>query len=465
MKTKTYFLFILCYFYVYNINAEVLKFITYDCDSKKEQVIGSSFAFTEPSIKASYVLTSDHIAVQRENVCYKVQRDNQSLDLELVDNDWTTGLALLKFKDINVKFHSTRDQFYDKLLTQAEVQTRNLISQGFPRSSKTILLHKNNAQVLLSDRHHFINIDKAYEVLGLRIENGMSGGVVVSEQGYVLGLITQQIFTSLPGQASIAILSENNSNHGVLIPSYYLKKWTESRLAGEVSLFKTQYQGVNKQIIHSGNLFLMETTAADQQIKLAGGGDGVGVGSESSDEKQFKTISFKLDGKSNIQTEEWQKSYFKGLKPGKAYQVQVGLYINSETNEMKIVKFYSLADFIKSMRSGLVVPIIDYDNGEPIAASAEKRQQGFEAALNLLKSNLLRDGVDVAMLDAISALVQLKDSGVNINLSESFIAHIEHNKLWSRCFTIDLDSTVLVLKELKKLSNQKKGLKPFSGSL
>lgn len=461
MRTRNYFLFILFYFYAYNINAEVLKFVTYDCDSKKEQVIGSSFAFTEQSLKASYVLTSDHIAVQRENVCYKVLIGDQSLDLELIDNDWATGLALLKFKDKNIKFQSTRDQFYDKLLTRAEIQARTLISQGFPRSSKTIILHKNNAQVLPSDRHQFIGLDKTYEILGLRIENGMSGGVVVSEQGYVLGLITQQIFTSLPGQASVAILSENNSNHGVIIPSYYLKKWTESRLAGEVSSFKTQYQGVNRQMIQSGSLYLMETTV-DQQIKLAGGGDGVGVGSESADEKQFKTIAFKLDGKSSIQHEEWQKSYFKGLKPGQVYEVQIGLYINSEANEMKVVKFYSLADFIKSMRSGLVVPIIA--NGEPVAALAEKKQQDFEVALNLLKSNLLREGVDVAMLDAISALVQLKDSGVNINLSESFVAHIEQNKLWNRCFSIDLDSTVVVLKELKKMSNQKKGLKTFSGS-
>lgn len=463
MRTRNYFLFLLFYFYAYNINAEVLKFVSYDCDSKKEQVIGSSFAFTEQSLKASYALTSDHIAVHRDNVCYKVQIGDQSLDLELIDNDWTTGLALLKFKNKNIKFNSTLDQFYDKLLDQAETQNRTLISQGFPRSSKTIILHKNNAQVLPSDRHSFINIDKAYEVLGLRIENGMSGGVVVSEQGYVLGLITQQIFTTLPGQASVAILSENNSNHGVIIPSYYLKKWTESRLAGEVSSFKTQYQGVNRQMIQSGNLFLMET-AVDQQIKLAGGGDGVGVGSESADEKQFKTISFKLDDKSSIQLEEWQKSYFKHLKPGQVYEVQIGLYINSEANEMKVVKFYSLADFIKSMRSGLVVPIIANSNGEPVAALAEKKQQEFYVALNLLKSNLSREGVDVAMLDAISALVQLKDSGVNINLSESFVAHLEQNKLWDRCFNIDLNSTVVVLKELKKMSNQKKGLKTFSGS-
>jgi hypothetical protein len=438
---------------------EVLKIIVYDCESKKQYIVGSGFGFTEEAIQSSFILTSDHIAVDRKNLCYKAELDKNTYDLTLIDNDWSMGQALLK---INTKanFKSTVNHLYEHKLETSDNRTRSLTSLGFPKNSKNLLEHKNQAQILVTDRHGFSNIEFAYEVIGLRVENGMSGGVVVSDQGYVLGLITQQIIATLPGQASLPTFSESTSTHGIIIPSHYLKKWVQSRLAGEISIYKTQIQGVNKQVVSIGSVVFTETKS--DFIQVAGGGDGVGVGSDVSDEKIVNTITFKVnnDFLNSNQFAPWFKTHFKNLKTGNTYRVDSALYFDPEGSELRTIKFQSLSEFLKSLSNKNIIPIITQETGENLNLGQNISKEVSDA-FNLLKTNLLDKNQETSLLDSIHSLVHLRSSGVEINLSLNFIEQIEKNPIWSECFDIDLNATVTVLKELKKISSEKRALKTF----
>ena len=171
----------------------VVKVYSGRCGSTLDS-IGSGFLFEEKG--NIFVLTSEHVIFTSsiEKDCHegRLSTGGKKVRLELIQKDWTSGLALLQVepKGLKEEWRTYAESLIaleaanrsDRQLTLNEVT----VAVGFPKESKQLV--RPSAKVLLSNsnRSIILRTESMIEVWDLWAEPGMSGGALQNERSEFL---------------------------------------------------------------------------------------------------------------------------------------------------------------------------------------------------------------------------------------------------------------------------------------
>ena len=409
--------------------AEVVKVTGVDCLAKNQLSRGSGIIFMLNS--EQYVLSSDHVTSGQGDRCFSAQNeDAQKANLQLLSSDWETGLSLLKVKTPFAGIRTTLNDF------ESDSNESDVVSAGFPAASMKLLSHAAKIVMSRSDRTPFVSTENMIEIIGAQIEFGMSGGALLSATGNkIIGMISHQRLLLVPGSAS-QMESNQQANHGLVIPAAQISAWITKTLDGKNSLYTRTGENT---VLGAGILFRENK----KPLMLAGakGGDGVGVGGEEEKQSgvsiqisvaaldQFNNNSKSIDSNHEL---SWIRQVLPQLVKSGSLTVSAVLLLNPENESIEKHELKSTAQFISLLRTGNCIPLTNN------TTAAAPELQHLQNELSAETSN-----AELAKLKIIiRSLIQIKNQYGLVRIPKNYLNHLQQHAGWKLFFEENFELAV-----------------------
>lgn len=424
--------------------SEPVKLVTSSCESKQPVIKGSGILFKAQGDQ--YIVSSEHATPLRSGLCYSFStKSGITGALKLVSSDWENGLSLLRVVQPNSNVETGLEDFQaQNVSNEVEVQ-----AIGFPFEAGQPLVDKGRVVLNSSDRSPFYNKFNLIEVVGTRVDYGMSGGALIStSNGKILGILSHQRLIPVlgsPSRISRATPQERN-NHILVIPSPVVLEWIRATLGGKLPRFAR----LGPETIVGDGLIVRELSVPAKQLPLflaKGGGDGAGVTGESQSSIGIE-IELSLAPPEYAQVvqsgdrSQWVQYYREALK-GKTVRFEQMILFNRTNGQVRVVPISGLTEFIYQTHAQGAVPLMANSRAHVPSQKYEELRIELESRSNLAQVVELR-GI---LLNLLNATEQLPSFRIPKEVFSAIGAHPG----WKDFFSEDFEAGVAARTFLEKL--------------
>ncbi len=432
-----------------------VKITSFPCLTESPRYEGSGLVFAREG--ASYLITSEHVVLhsREKEICHEA--GGQRLDL--VDADFAAGLALLRFPVAEpgaVAFADLRED------------SGPLSALGFPAGSESLAVLANGTLLTATSRRALIaGQPTLLEGAGLPVEYGMSGGVLLSGNGFA-GILSHQVLRREAGKATRPqdlTPGPGSDNDLVLaVPAAAVKNWITSRLAGERAEWRrdSASQRLSRPALRYGSLLFSLKQGKGGDVWDIGGSDGSGIGGDepNAEELSYIEMSFVPGAtpaeKSRVFRDPSLDRWREWLLAGK----KVRLLFLKNPAAKRLLRLQSLSQFLTFWQRDGWTPVAIRSRLESAPGDAEKMLQRARTLETLAQG--ARDRTANAEKKAWFAL--LRDQGVmaeNLLVSSGEVAALlggENDRYWREFYDEDFERAVeleaaiqLLIEQMKKM--------------
>ncbi len=388
-------------------------------------------------IASPVVVTSANAVLSEngQNSCTTATWNGQNFKLQLLRQDWGTGVAILSFVGSRVP------------VPQALLAATPGLSTPYPDS--LLIGHASRAvstSVLVqeSDRHFIPRVAKVAELLGDEIDPSFVGAPVTDDGGSVFGIIAHQYLDLFPGSITRplrwspngpgTIVGGKKTDKPLMISSQTIAD-VISRTAIDPAPFWVQPDRRTGFRVHFGKLELVEKCPDFSSSNPAdgypiGGVDPVGVGGDSSNYRACQIEVSLLPVAAGPVSSVWHDDLVAKLAEGRRIEIPFGIKRNSSGGWDRGY-YYSLESFLK-MADTLAPLALVYEKNASVA--------GLEPKLIQFR----RTGAELAVLSK-KAYVNFRtsDSQSNRMIRELYyLAVLAQSESWKNIGAKDLETVL-----------------------